>query len=74
MREILLIYLMVIMVFFLATIKDFWNMAVTPKQLYERSNFNMFGAVLLYIFVFVFDPLFFTAHFLYWIFHAGRKD
>lgn len=74
MREILTIYLIFIIVFFLVTIKDFGNAAVTPKQLYECNNFNMFAAVLLYIVVFVFDPIFFIAHFLYWIFHVGREE
>lgn len=74
MREILTIYLIFIIAFFLVTIKDFWNAAVTPKQLYECNNFNMFAAVLLYIVVFVFDPIFFIAHFLYWIFHVGREE
>ena len=74
MREILTIYLIFIIAFFLVTIKDFGNAAVTPKQLYECNNFNMFAAVLLYIVVFVFDPIFFIAHFLYWIFHVGREE
>lgn len=74
MREILTIYLIFIIVFFLVTIKDFGNAAVTPKQLYECNNFNMFAAVLLYIVMFVFDPIFFIAHFLYWIFHVGREE
>ena len=74
MREILTIYLIFIIVFFLVTIKDFGNAAVTPKQLYECNNFNMFAAVLLYIVMFVFDPIFFIVHFLYWIFHVGREE
>ncbi len=74
MKTILLIYLIVIVVFFLGTIKDFWNAAVTPKELYECNNFNMLAALLLYIIVFIFDPFFFILHFLYWIFHVGRED
>lgn len=73
MKYILLIYLIVIIVIFLGTIKNFGNMAVTPKELCECNNFNMLAAVLLYIVVFMFNPLFFIAHFLYWIFHVGKE-
>lgn len=72
MREILTIYLIIVVGIFLGTIKDFGNMSITPKQLYECNNFNMFAAVLLYIVVF--NPLFFITHFFYWIFHVGREE
>ena len=68
MREILTIYLIIVVGIFLGTIKDFGNMSITPKQLYECNNFNMFAAVLL------FNPLFFITHFFYWIFHVGREE
>lgn len=74
MREIITIYFIIIIVIFFVTIKDFGNMAVTPKELYECNNFNMIAAVLLYIIVFLFNPIFFITHFLYWIFHVGREE
>lgn len=59
---------------FIATIKDFNNVAVTPKEMYECNNINLFACVLLWIFMFVFNPFFYLARFIYWIFHVGRFD
>lgn len=74
MKTILLIYLIFVVGFFLGTIKDFWNVAITPKEIYECNNFNMLAAVLLYIIMFIFNPLLFIFRFFYWIFHVGRED
>lgn len=59
---------------FITTIKDFNNVAVTPKEMYECNNINLFACVLLWIFMFVFNPFFYLARFIYWIFHVGRFD
>lgn len=32
---------------FIATIKDFNNVAVTPKEMYECNDINLFACVLL---------------------------
>lgn len=74
MKTALFIYLLFISGTFLGTIKDFGCMAMTPKQIYECNNINMFACVVLYIVALILNPLFFLAHFLYWIFHVGRKD
>lgn len=74
MELFLFIYIALIVVMFLYTIKDFGCTAITPKQIYELNNMNMFGCVVLFMISFVFNPLFYMAHFLYWIFHVGRKD
>lgn len=74
MKLILLFYSILVVVIFFNTISDFGNIAVTPRQIYECSNLNMFACVLLFIIAFILNPLFFVAHFLYWIFHVGRND
>lgn len=74
MKLILLGYSIFIVVIFFATISDFDNLAVTPRQIYECSDLNMFACTLIFIFAFITNPLFYVAHFLYWIFHVGRKD
>ena len=74
MKLILLFYSIFVVVIFFNTISDFDNVAVTPRQIYECTNLNMFACVLIFIIGFITNPLFFVAHFLYWIFHVGRKD
>ncbi len=74
MKTILFIYLIFIVGAFLGTIKDFGCMTMNPKQIYECNNINMFACVCLYIVALILNPLFFLVHFLYWIFHIGRKD
>lgn len=74
MKLILLFYSIFVVVIFFNTISDFYNVAVTPRQIYECTNLNMFACVLIFIIGFIINPLFFVAHFLYWIFHVGRKD
>lgn len=74
MKLIFAIYIIFILSIFLATIKDFGNVAITPKEIYDCNNFNMFACVLLFLLALVLNPLFFSAHFIYWIFHVGRTD
>lgn len=74
MNTILFIYIIYAVFVFLVTMKDFGNVAFTPRQIYECNNLNMFACVLLFIIAFIVNPLFFVAHFVYWIFHVGRKD
>ena len=74
MKTILTIYFIFIVGIFLGTIEDFGDIAITLRQIYECNNLNMFACVLLWIIGFIVNPLFFVAHFLYWIFHVGRND
>lgn len=74
MKIILFIYTLHTAVMLLNTIKYFDDLAITPKQIYECSNLNMFACVLLFIIGFIVNPLFYVAHFLYWIFHVARND
>lgn len=71
---ILTFYIIFIIVIFFATLLDYDNAAVTPKQIYESTNLNIFGCTLIFIVAFVIDPLFFILHFIDWLLHAGRKE
>nr|DAV18929.1 MAG TPA: hypothetical protein [Bacteriophage sp.] len=70
----LVFYIIFIIVMFFATIKDYSNVAVTPKQIYECSDLNIFSCTLLFIIAFSIDPLFFVLHFIDWAMHCGRKE
>ena len=68
------VYIVYAIIIFMCTLIYFDDIAVTPKEIYETNNMNMFGCTIIWIICFVFDPLFFIAHFIYWICHVGRKD
>ena len=72
--EFLLVYVSIIIAMFIVTIKDFENVAVTPKEIYESNDLNMFGCVVIFVVMFLVNPLFFISHFLYWIFHIDMTD
>ena len=46
----------------------------TPKDIYNRTKFNMFGSWLLFIGLCIISPFMAIGKFIYWIFHVGRKD
>lgn len=71
---ILTFYIIFIIVMFFVTLLDYDNAAVTPRQIYERTNLNIFGCTLVFIIAFVIDPLFFILHFIDWMIHFGRKE
>lgn len=50
------------------------NFVSTPKDLYDCTNFNWLGVMLLYILYVLIFPLMFIFKIIYWIFHAGRGD
>ena len=58
----------------ISTLEGFDDMAVTPQEIYDYSDMNMFGCVIVFIIGFILNPLFYMAHFICWIFHVGRKD
>lgn len=71
----LIIYLVFILIAFVITIKDFGTIeyACTPKEIYECNNFNMIGALVLFILWCLINPLYVIARLLYWVFHVGRE-
>lgn len=54
--------------------EDFDGVPVTPKEIYDSNDMNMFGCVIVFIIGFILNPLFYIAHFIHWLFHIGRKD
>ena len=46
----------------------------TPKDIYNRTKFNMFGSWLLFIGLCIISPFMAIGKFIYWIFHVGRED
>lgn len=70
---ILAFYIIFIIIIFFATIGDYDNVAVTPRQIYECTDLNIFACTLIFIIAFVLDPLFFILHFIDWVMHFGRK-
>lgn len=74
---ILVTYLaLVIITFIFMKIEEYKGIgfAITPKEIYDCNEFNMFGAWCMFIFGLIFNPLFYLSHFIYWVFRVGRKD
>lgn len=72
-QALTLIYFIVIAVTFVMSLMDFGNLSITPMQIYESNNLNMFGCVVLSIVFFILNPIYYFVYFVYWIFHVGRK-
>ena len=45
----------------------------TPKSIYEESNMNWFGTIIIYLFAFPFSFIFGIGGFLKWLCTIGRK-
>lgn len=72
-QALTLIYFIVIAVTFVMSLMDFGNLSITPMQIYESNNLNMFGCVVMSIVFFILNPIYYFVYFVYWIFHIGRK-
>lgn len=70
----LVVYIIWIIGVFIATIGDYKNISVTPKQVYECTNLNMFACTLVTIIGFLLDLLFYIVHFISWLLRVGRKE
>lgn len=75
MEVFLLVYLFItlmisIVVFCLYTPTDYY---LCPISIYEDSELNIFGALLVFIFLLMIIPFYYVAIFIYWICHVGRK-
>lgn len=68
------IYMCIAIAMFCVTIKDFNNVAVTPIEIYDCNDLNMFACVVLFLIMLAFNPFFYIAQLLYWIFHVERED
>lgn len=69
----LLFYLAVVIIVFLATLKDFNNVDRTPAKIYDHTNLNYLGVTVLFMIYFILDPIGYFCYFVYWIFHVGRE-
>ena len=45
----------------------------TPKYIYNNSNLNWFGVIMLSFLIFILIPAYYIICFIYWICHVGRK-
>lgn len=71
---ILSIYIVWICIAMSTTLVDGdYGFSKTPKEIYNTTNFNMFGCTLLWIFFVAINPLGFLFRFIYFLFHVGRK-
>ena len=44
-----------------------------PTYIYDHSNFNIFGTILLFLFFLILVPVYYLMWFVYWICHVGRS-
>lgn len=76
MKCFLLMYVIFIIVVFIWIKIEEWKgsgFSKTPKEIYECNDFNMFAAWLLFLIVFIFNPLWNITNFINWLLHVGRK-
>lgn len=50
------------------------NFYKTPKEIYENTEMNVFGCIVVWVFSIIFNPLRFIFLFIYFLFHVGRKN
>lgn len=74
MKLILIVYLIIITYMFMSTIDLSDDIPLTPKQIYDSSEMNMFGCIVVFLFMLVINPLYYIVYFIYWLFHAGREE
>ena len=72
--SILIFYIIFVIAMFFATIKDYNNVSVTPRQICETTYLNVFACIPVFVILFAIDPLFFIVHFIDWLLHVGRKE
>lgn len=74
MNPLFIIYMASIVVsFFLTALADF-DYVLTPKNIYDDSEMNWFGCVLLFIFFVFTNPLSYLLWLVYMALHVGRKE
>lgn len=74
MKMLLAIYVICVIGTFLTTFSDYYDVAITPREIYEDTDLNIIACVLVFIISLVLNPLFYIVHFIDWLFHTGRKD
>ena len=59
-----------LIVYFIEDPDECW---LSPRYLYETSNMNIIGVILIFITVFALAPLYYIVVFIYWVCHIGRR-
>lgn len=54
--------------------KKLHEIAITPKRIYNITNLNMFGCVVVFVLSLILNPITYILYFIYFIFHVGRKE
>lgn len=62
------------LIMFFMTFEHYDEYDLTPKEIYDHNDLNMFGCILAWLVMFIFNPLFFIIHFIDFLLHVGRKD
>ena len=65
--------ILVISTAMLTLTQGFDGFCKTPNEVYETTDLNMLGCVLLWIFSIVINPFGYVLYFIYFLFHVGRK-
>lgn len=52
---------------------DIQSFAISPKEISEMEDLNIFGGICLSIVFFIISPWMYFCRFVYWIFHVGRR-
>lgn len=59
-------------------LKEFFDdpeeFCLSPRCLYENSEMNICGVLLVFVLLVICVPLYYLVVFLYWITHVGRRD
>lgn len=76
MKTVLIFYLVIVIVVNIAIILKYGisGYDITPVGIYNTSNMNAFGCILVSGLLIISIPLVALLQFLYWITHVGRKD
>lgn len=63
-------------IIFYVTITDKKNYmyCLSPKWIYDNSKLNIFGTILLFLFLMLLIPTYYILWFIYWLCHVGRGD
>lgn len=61
--------------FFAAAIgeKSLYMYCCCPKYIYDNSDLNVFGVIIVFLLLFALMPLYYVLWFGYWLIHVGRK-
>ena len=69
----LTLYIIFVLFTTVYTIIDDSDFSKTPRQIYDSTELNIFGCVLLWVFSILVNPISYVLYFISVIFHVGRK-